>query len=523
MSNVDEFYEYARNNFLNLLKKNNVNPPNEEKRNDTKQHKGSRDKEKNERYMSDMRKLKSDELNDKESYNKKYKNFVLKGKRKIFGRTMRKRSMSISSASSNSFTSSISSNSAASCVSHSSLESLDSSYDKRKKKRKHEKHKRCQRERDKKGRVKIEKGYENSKMKTEKKKAEKRKKKRSAETEERKGEKKCRKEKYVKVEELKRTKNKCTNARNNIGGEGTDESHEVCFSSSDVEKWEYRKEDKEKSFKFEYEDKMKVHILEKNIELSKKLDIIISEKKKKMLLKNALNKNLVDCKHCIDSNSFNKINKLNIISISDKSYMCYYNYRNIFLKDQLFISPIEHTTSVTNTNFETIQDMRNHMKSLIAMLEENNETCIFVEFNNCFNASIELISLRKTKHTYINCYIIPMELLEKAKIYFKKNMEDVNSLYRENKQLIITNNKYAPYNVIPKNIPYISVNFSLVETYIQVIENNYDYVNMCKCIFTDIFKKDKFYKYFQNFQQYVNSVESFKNLYQKYDWTNYIN
>lgn len=28
MSDVDDFYEYAKNNFLNLLKKNNLNPKN---------------------------------------------------------------------------------------------------------------------------------------------------------------------------------------------------------------------------------------------------------------------------------------------------------------------------------------------------------------------------------------------------------------------------------------------------------------------------------------------------------------
>ncbi|EUT82470.1 hypothetical protein PFAG_03846 [Plasmodium falciparum Santa Lucia] len=256
--------------------------------------------------------------------------------------------------------------------------------------------------------------------------------------------------------------------------------------------------------------------------LKKKLEKIINERKNQMILKNSLNKNLVDCKYCIDSNSFEKLNKLNIISISNKSYICYYNYKNIFLKDQLFISPIEHTTSFTNTTFDVIQDMRNHMKSLIAMLEVNNQTCIFIEFNNCFNPSIELISMRKTKHTYINCYVIPMDLLEEAKIYFKKNMEEINSLYRENKQLIISDSKYAPYNVIPKNIPYVSVNFSLVDTYIQVIENNYDYINMCRCIFADLFKKDRLYKYFKNFQQYVNSVEEFKKGYEKYDWTNYM-
>ncbi|CRG97768.1 debranching enzyme-associated ribonuclease, putative [Plasmodium gallinaceum] len=428
MSNIDEFYEYAKNNFLSFLKKNNINSKNEEKieiKENKRKIKGI-----NKKDLSDIEKLKNEELKDKENYDEKYKNFILKKKEKK-KRKYRKSSSSMSSYN----------------------EKNDSRNKKKKKKRKHEEYKKTCREEKKKYKEREIKSYINDPI--------------------------------------------SDDDKNNPENENLSLLHQN-------------------------ENDVKTHFPE-NSKLKIKLEKIIVEKKNSMLLKNSLNKNLVDCKYCIDSNSFDKINKLNIVSISNRSYICYYNYKNIFLKDQLFISPIEHTTSITNTDFETIRDIRNHMKSLIAMLEPNNQTCIFIEFNNCFNSNIELISMRKTKHTYINCYIIPMELLEKAKIYFKKNMEDINSLYRENKQLIITDNKYAPYNIIPKKIPYVSINFSLVETYIQVIENNYDYINMCKCIFTDLFKKDKLYKYFNNFQQYVNTVEQFKSSYEKYDWTNYIN
>ncbi|CAG9472272.1 debranching enzyme-associated ribonuclease, putative [Plasmodium vivax] len=512
MSNVDEFYEYAKNNFLNFLKQNNVHSRNEEKANEKKGGKENRVKGMHDRHLSDMRKLKRDELNDKESYEQKCKDFLLKRKSKGLRRSAKGGS---ASASSDASASSASASSIASSASSSSRTSSSSS-DEKTKRRKREKHRRRHRERDKKGR----------KRKTEKEdeKRKKRKKRKKEMMEE-----KPRKEKTTNCGEHKRTEKKHEDGEKSptrksyqVGGR-LSHSQKSSSPSDDEPERKSRREKTETHFCSQSEDKMKTHDTEKITQLSAKLERTIAEKKEKMLLKNALNKNLVDCKFCIDSNSFSKINKLNIISISQKSYICYYNYKNVFLKDQLFISPIEHTTSVTNTNFDTVQDMRNHMKSLIAMLEESNQTCIFVEFNNCFNASIELISLRKTKHAYINCYIIPMELLEKAKIYFKKNLEDINSLYRENKQLIITKNKYAPYNVLPKQIPYVSVNFSLVETYIQVIENNYDYINMCKCIFTDLFKKDKFYKCFQNFQQYVNAVENFKSAYGKYDWTAYMN
>ncbi|ANQ10839.1 Uncharacterized protein PCOAH_00054930 [Plasmodium coatneyi] len=515
MSNVDEFYEYAKNNFLNLLKKNNVHSRNEEKENEKKRGKEIRVKGMHDRHLSDMRKLKRDEQNDKESYDKKCKDFLLKRKSKCLRRSAKGRSASASSdasASSASAATSVSSSSIESSASRSSRTSSPSSHEKRKR-RKREKHRRGHKERDKKGRKRIaEKGNE------------KRKKRKKEKIEE-----KPRKEKITNCADRKGTVKKYEDEKNNLAGKSyvvggrTSDSERSSYPSGDETKRKSRREKTEIPFSSQSEDKMETHSTEKMTQLSAKLEMKIAEKKEKMLLKNALNKNLVECKFCIDSNSFSKINKLNIISISQKSYICYYNYKNVFLKDQLFISPIEHTTSVTNTNFDIVQDMRNHMKSLIAMLEESNKTCIFVEFNNCFNASIELISLRKTKHTYVNCYIIPMELLEKAKIYFKKNLEDINSLYRENKQLIITKNKYAPYNVLPKQIPYVSVNFALVETYIQVIENNYDYINMCKCIFTDLFKKDKFYKCFQNFQQYVDAVEAFKSAYRKYDWTTYIN
>ncbi|KJP87235.1 hypothetical protein AK88_03152 [Plasmodium fragile] len=515
MSNVDEFYEYAKNNFLNLLKKNNVHSQNEDKADEKKRGKEIRVKGMHDRHLSDMRKLKRDELNDKESYDQKCKNFLLKRKSKGMRRSAKGSSASASSdasASSASGATAVSSSSIASSASASSRTYSSSSQEKTKR-RKREKHRRGHRERDKKERNERKKEKERKRKKRKKEKVEE----------------ESRKDKITQCAERKRTGKKHEDGQNNLAGKSytvggrTSDSDRSRAPANDKTKRKSTREKEEIHFSSQSEDKVKTRSTDKMTQLSAKLEMTIAEKKEKMLLKNALNKNLVDCKFCIDSNSFSKINKLNIISISQKSYICYYNYKNVFLKDQLFISPIEHTTSVTNTNFDIVQDMRNHMKSLIAMLEESNKTCIFVEFNNCFNASIELISLRKTKHTYINCYIIPMELLEKAKIYFKKNLEDINSLYRENKQLIVTQNKYAPYNVLPKQIPYVSVNFSLVETYIQVIENNYDYINMCKCIFTDLFKKDKFYKCFQNFQQYVNAVETFKSAYAKYDWTTYIN
>ncbi|ETB61684.1 hypothetical protein, variant [Plasmodium yoelii 17X] len=463
MSDVDDFYEYAKNNFLNLLKKNNLNPKNadekQKQKNDLdtfKEGKNSNKKKKKKRHHSSDDDYSREHKKSKDKY-KKDKKDKKKKKSKYSDDEYNKKHK-------------------------------NSKHEKKKKKKKHHRHE---------------------------------------ESDDYSDELRSKKKKEKEREQTSESDSKISNSssstnKNNFENDTKSSSSSIAINKNMFESDEENKmtksimnTDDSKSVKIDYKNSME------NIKLTKKLEKKIYEQKEKILLKNALNKKLVDCKYCIDSDLFQKINKLNIISISNKSYVCYYNYKNIFLKNQLFISPIEHTISITNTDFETILDMRNHMKSLIAMLEEYNQTCIFIEFNNCFNTNIELISMRKTKHTYVNCYSIPMNLLEKAKIYFKKNLQDISSLYRENKQLIITDNKYAPYGVIPKNIPYVSVNFSLVETYIQVIENNYDYINMCRCIFTDIFKQDRLYKYFKNFQMYVDTVEEFKNLYAKYDWTNY--
>ncbi|KYN98009.1 putative debranching enzyme-associated ribonuclease [Plasmodium gaboni] len=516
MSNVDEFYEYAKNNFLNFLNKNDKNE-NKKKREESK-IKGLSDNN-----VSDIKNLRKEEMNDKESYDKKYTNYLLKKKHRKEEKKNEKKNKKKSSSSDSS----------------SSYTKQDEDKDKKKRKyenytkRKHEKYKES----------KYDKDYKKYKYDSDGKyvsydKEQQKKKKHSSKENEKDEIRKKKKQTKEKNDFYNDSDNSYDNNNNNNNNIHNDFHNDNYYDERDSNTI-YKKSYSLSSENYNYDEKQKKDIQSLcNIEqygnnkeecdthctsnLKNKLEKIINERKNQMILKNSLNKNLVDCKYCIDSNSFEKLNKLNIISISNKSYICYYNYKNIFLKDQLFISPIEHTTSFTNTTFDVIQDMRNHMKSLIAMLEVNNQTCIFIEFNNCFNPSIELISMRKTKHTYINCYVIPMDLLEKAKIYFKKNMEEINSLYRENKQLIISDSKYAPYNVIPKNIPYVSVNFSLVDTYIQVIENNYDYINMCRCIFADLFKKDRLYKYFKNFQHYVNSVEEFKKGYEKYDWTNYM-
>ncbi|KOB88822.1 hypothetical protein PFDG_03684 [Plasmodium falciparum Dd2] len=519
MSDVDEFYEYAKNNFLNFLNKNDKNE-NKKKREESK-IKGLSDNN-----MSDIKNLRKEEMNDKESYDKKYTNYLLKKKHRKEEKKneKKKKKKNSSSDSSSSYT--------------------KQDEDKDKKKRKYEKIEKRKHEKSKKS--KYDKDYKKYKINSDGKyvsydKEEQKKKKHSSKENEKDEIREKKKKRKEKNDFYNDSDNSYDYNNNNNNDDVNNDVHNNVNNYHNISDSNtiYTKSYSSSSANYNYDEKQKKDIQSLcNIQeyrnnkeecdthgtsnLKKKLEKIINERKNQMILKNSLNKNLVDCKYCIDSNSFEKLNKLNIISISNKSYICYYNYKNIFLKDQLFISPIEHTTSFTNTTFDVIQDMRNHMKSLIAMLEVNNQTCIFIEFNNCFNPSIELISMRKTKHTYINCYVIPMDLLEEAKIYFKKNMEEINSLYRENKQLIISDSKYAPYNVIPKNIPYVSVNFSLVDTYIQVIENNYDYINMCRCIFADLFKKDRLYKYFKNFQQYVNSVEEFRKGYEKYDWTNYM-
>ncbi|ETW41598.1 hypothetical protein PFNF135_04008 [Plasmodium falciparum NF135/5.C10] len=59
MSDVDEFYEYAKNNFLNFLNKNDKNE-NKKKREESK-IKGLSDNN-----MSDIKNLRKEEMNDKE-------------------------------------------------------------------------------------------------------------------------------------------------------------------------------------------------------------------------------------------------------------------------------------------------------------------------------------------------------------------------------------------------------------------------------------------------------------------------
>ncbi|SBT82536.1 debranching enzyme-associated ribonuclease, putative [Plasmodium ovale] len=502
MSNIDDFYEYAKNNFLNFVNKNKNKSKDGEVK-DKNTEKPSRIKGFSEKNLSDMKKLKNDELNDKEGYDEKYKNFLLKGKHKNEKRRRETRKSRINSEEEESSEKTSHESSSSDGATSSSDSSASSSFCSKVKRRKRG----GEKEKKKKKHYDSDSGHRKKEVERDRRRRKERKKRKEEKREKKKSKKREKAHKGEGYNEgVKR------DDAEGIGGGGD----QRCAKGK--QEGELNAVYRDTPLR---ESPGKIHYVE-NSKLMEKLEKIIAERKRNILEKNALNKNVADCRYCIDSMSFSKVNKLNIISISDKSYICYYSYKNIFLKDQLYISPIEHTTSVTNTNLETIQDMRNHMKSLIAMLEEKNQTCVFIEFNNCFHASIELISLRKTKHTYVNCYVIPMELLEMAKIYFKKNMEDINSLYRENKQLIVTSNKYAPYNVIPKNIPYVSINFSLVETYIQVIENNYDYINMCRCIFADLFKKDRLYKYFRSFNQYVNCVEEFKSLYAKYDWTNYI-
>jgi hypothetical protein len=168
------------------------------------------------------------------------------------------------------------------------------------------------------------------------------------------------------------------------------------------------------------------------------------------------------CWFCLDSN---RVDKTLIIAYGQYTYLCLPKYGQLGpLHCQ--IVPMEHVCSLLQvSDQETVWDeVRNFKKCLLRMAAEQGQRMIFLE------ASMEFGSLR---HAFVDCVALPANLRTDPHGFFKKALMECDAEWSQHKSLFDTSDPSSGglRKAIPKNFPYLYVDFRLDQGYAHVVED----------------------------------------------------
>lgn len=162
------------------------------------------------------------------------------------------------------------------------------------------------------------------------------------------------------------------------------------------------------------------------------------------------------CHYCFDN-----AQKHLIVSIGKYSYLSL-PINHSLTEGNCLIAPINHCSSSVTCDEEVWAEIQQFKRALVRMFEKKRMDCVFIE-----HYSIE----RKYLHLTIECIPLEMNVANMAPIYFKKAINESESEWATNKNIVNLKEKDLR-NTIPRNMPYFAVNFGMDEGYAHVIEND---------------------------------------------------
>lgn len=170
-----------------------------------------------------------------------------------------------------------------------------------------------------------------------------------------------------------------------------------------------------------------------------------------------LARRLESCQFCFGNK---ELPKHLLIAIGKKCYLMLPNHAPLS-EGHCFIVPMHHCNAGTSLDEDVWYEMKQFMRSLISMFKSKNSDCVFMQ--TC-------ISLKKSRHFFIDCVPLPEEEGHLAPIYFKKAIQESESEWSHNKKLVDTRGKEVQ-KCIPKGLPYFSVDFGLDGGFAHVVED----------------------------------------------------
>jgi hypothetical protein len=111
------------------------------------------------------------------------------------------------------------------------------------------------------------------------------------------------------------------------------------------------------------------------------------------------------------------------------------------------------------------EEMRNFKKCLVRMFAQEGKACCFIETAMKFGHG--------GMHAVVECIPIPQEMSEKAKMYFRKEIDECESEWstHDAKKCLSTAPPKGLRSTIPANFPYTHVEFGMQGGFVHVIDD----------------------------------------------------
>jgi len=233
-------------------------------------------------------------------------------------------------------------------------------------------------------------------------------------------------------------------------------------------------EKKGKKFKLLHEDEDEAYNLGLYENAENKLDakkLAERNQKKNVRDKQMIQKNLERCDRCMESKRFRP--KDAILSASERTYLCAESIGQCILPGQVFISPQEHVQAITDLDDATYTEIRNYQKCLVRFFEAQAPPKAVIFAETCIGrVSNDNLLVGGGQHAAVIAYPVDLEILPEARAFFKKAFDEAECEWStQHKKVIPTSAKGGVRDAIPKNFPYVHIDFALGGGYAHVVED----------------------------------------------------
>lgn len=168
-------------------------------------------------------------------------------------------------------------------------------------------------------------------------------------------------------------------------------------------------------------------------------------------------KSLENCERCFDST---KMEKQLIVSLGDNAYVSLPSHEGLQV-GHCIISPMQHVPCTTMLDEDVWEEVNQFMKNLVKMFGKQGKDCIFFETVRYLN---------RKPHMQIHC--VPSKEFEMAAFYFKKAIQESESEWAQNRQLVdLKKEKKTLRQIIPKELPYFWVDFGDGQAFAHIVED----------------------------------------------------
>ena len=178
------------------------------------------------------------------------------------------------------------------------------------------------------------------------------------------------------------------------------------------------------------------------------------------------------CRLCLDKNS---TNAHLTVSMSSSAYLALPD-RGRLVPGHCCVIPNDHIASCRLADETTWEEMRNFKKCVLQMMESKGMDCIF------FETALDVTSTVSRHHARIDCVPVSHQVMAKAPMYFKKEIEDATSDWAQHasKGCIETESRHLQRK-IPPNFPYVHIEFGLSSGFVSVIDEPREFDrNFCR-------------------------------------------